>query len=216
MCDPVTCECTATAVRLGKGRGGLVIGGGPGSTGPHSAWLLLPSPCSPGEGKGQHSMGPGNSLSLKCQDGDERVPAIITRSPPSLCSGPRPRLPGVAAKKQSWLILGPGWCGWPRTIHAGRPAPLTADCNSGCSSSVLCGTCLCHQSIGLGTASLPLQRNGDRTRGWGRVGCPGWNRKSGQWSHRQTGWLIHNQWVARGLQSVSNTFTSSNLHGRYQ
>lgn len=49
----------------------------------------LPGFCSPApaaleRGRDSMSMGPGNSLSLKCQDGDERVPAIITRSPPSL------------------------------------------------------------------------------------------------------------------------------------
>ena len=50
--------------------------------------------------------------------------------------------------------------GWPRTIHAGRPAPLTVGYSSGCPSSVLCGTYLRRQSSGPGTASLPLQSNG--------------------------------------------------------
>lgn len=55
-------------------------------------------------------------------------------------------------------------CGWPRTIHVGRPAPLTVGYSLGCSSSVLCGTCLCRRSSGPDITSLPLQSNGGRVR----------------------------------------------------
>lgn len=77
--------------------------------------------------------------------------------PPASASRPGPELPGIAGQRKPWLILGPRWCGWPRTIHAGRPAPLTVGYSSACSSSVLCGTYLCHRSSGPGIASLPLQ-----------------------------------------------------------
>lgn len=59
------------------------------------------------------------------------------------------------ALAHTWTLV----AGGPRTIHAGRPAPLTVGYSSGCPSSVLCGTCLRRQSSGPGTASLPLQSN---------------------------------------------------------
>lgn len=57
-------------------------------------------------------------------------------------------LVSACVTKNSPGISSSGWCGCPRTIHAGRHAPLTADCSLGCPSSVLCGTCLCHQILG--------------------------------------------------------------------
>lgn len=162
-------------------------------------------------------MGPGNSLSLKCQDGDERVPAIITRSPPSL---PLLRTKAKAARSCSKeAVLAHTWT-WVVWLAQNYPCREACTSDSRLQLGVLIFCALWYMSVSpkyrarYSKPSSAKKRRQDQ--GWGRAGCPGWNRKSGQWSHRQTGWLIHNQWVARGLQSVSNTFTSSNLHGRYQ